>query len=185
MGAASERYFGKPPSELTLPEAAMLAGLPQAPSVYNPLINYETAKQRQAAVLDLMARNGFITAFEADRAKLERLQFSTPEFEIVAPHFVFYARDQVIALCEAGRFALPGGLQDCGELMANGGLRITTTVDLELQALAERALRENVDVFEEEYGAGNGAVVALDPETAGSGRWRAAAISSATTSTGR
>lgn len=165
VGAASERYFGKPPSELTLPEAAMLAGLPQAPSVYNPLINYETAKQRQAAVLDLMARNGFITAFEADRAKLERLQFSTPEFEIVAPHFVFYARDQVIALCEAGRFALPGGLQDCGELMANGGLRITTTVDLELQALAERALRENVDVFEEEYGAGNGAVVALDPET--------------------
>ena len=165
VGAASQRYFGKPPELLTLAESALLAGLPQAPSRYNPLVDLPAAKTRQAAVLDLMAERGFITRAEAEAAAGEPLGFDSPEFEISAPHFVLYAREQVLALCAAGRFALPEGLGGCAELMSNGGLRITTTLDRDLQALAERELRAGIAGFEEATGAGNGAVAALDPET--------------------
>ena len=163
IGAASQRYFGKPPAELSLAEAAMLAGLPQAPSRYNPLVDFDAAKRRQETVLDLMAERGFASYAEADAAKRERLDFDSPEFPIRAPHFVLYAQDEALALCEAGRFPLPAGAGGCGELMSNGGLRITTTLDLGLQDLAERELRRGIREFGEETGAGNGAVVAIDP----------------------
>ena len=165
VGAASQRYFGKPASELTLAESALLAGLPQAPSRYNPLLDLPAAKARQAAVLGLMAERGFITRPQAEAAARERLAFDSPEFEISAPHFVLYVQDQVLALCEAGRFALPEGLGGCAELMSNGGLRITTTLDRNLQALAERELRAGIAGFEEETGGRNGAAVALEPAT--------------------
>jgi membrane peptidoglycan carboxypeptidase len=59
--AASLRYFGKNANELSLPEAALLAGLPQAPAVYDPLIHFDKAKRRQETVLDLMVRHGYLS----------------------------------------------------------------------------------------------------------------------------
>ena len=109
IGAASTRYFGKPASELSLEEAALLAGIPQAPAIYDPFTNPSVAKQRQAVVLDLMVRQDYISQAEADRAKSAPLTFANQSFEILAPHFVFYVSDQVNALwppgpnCAAGR----------------------------------------------------------------------------------
>ena len=165
IGAASQRYFGKSPSELTLAESAMLAGLPQAPSVNNPLVNYGGAKQRQAVVLDQMVRHGYIDREEAEAAKAELLKFDTAAFEIEAPHFVLYVREQVESLCEAGRFAAPLGSGGCSALMDNGGLRITTSLDHGLQDQAERILRAAVADFEDETGAHSGAVVVIEPQT--------------------
>ncbi len=165
IGAASQRYFGKPPADLTLAEAALLAGLPQAPSEYNPLENYWAAKQRQALVLDLMLRHGYISSDEAETAKVESLEFDTAAFEIEAPHFVLYVQAQVEALCEAERFEPPAGSGGCAALMENGGLRITTTLDFGLQAEAERILRAAIADFEQKTDAHNGAIVVIEPQT--------------------
>ena len=163
IGAASQRYFGKPPAELTLAEAAMLAGLPQAPSLYNPIEHYERGKRRQADVLDLMARHSYISQAEADAAKLAPLAFDSKEFEITAPHFVLYVRDELLALCERGQIPVPDSVADCDGLLSNGGLRITTSLDMRLQRLAEREIEWGIASFEADTGAHNGSLIALDP----------------------
>ena len=163
IGAASQRYFGKPPSRLTLAESAMLAGLPQAPSRYNPLINLEGARERQWQVLTLMVRHGYISLTEAQDAFREALEFDSAEFEINAPHYVFYVSEQVERLCELDRFTPPAGAGGCDNLMDNGGLRITTSLDFALQARAEVELRSAIAGFEALTGARNGSLVAIDP----------------------
>lgn len=76
VSAAADIYFGKKAKNLTLAETAMLAGLPQAPSLYSPYVNLTAAKQRQATVLDLMVRHGFISPGMAEKAKNEPLQLA-------------------------------------------------------------------------------------------------------------
>lgn len=76
ISAAAETYFGKKVKELNLPECAMLAGLPQAPSAYSPYVNITAAKLRQAMVLDLMARHGFISSSTAEKAKQEPIRLA-------------------------------------------------------------------------------------------------------------
>ncbi|MEE9277986.1 MAG: transglycosylase domain-containing protein [Dehalococcoidia bacterium] len=164
IGAASGRYFGKPTSELTLPEAALLAGVPQAPAIFDPFTNPLAAKERQAQVLDLMVPR-YISQAEADRAKREPLNFASRSFDIQAPHFVLFVREQVAALCDRGRIPLPDTVQDCSELLTDGGLRITTTLDMDLQRQAEEILSADLATFEEQTGAHNAALVSLDPKT--------------------
>ena len=165
IGAASQRYFGKRPSELTLAESAMLAGLPQAPSLYDPLVNFEGAKRRQGQVLELMVRHGYISRSEADAAWNEELEFDSVEFDIQAPHYVIYVREQVEQLCRLERFVPPPGAGGCENLMHNGGLRIRTSLDFALQERAEVELRSAIAGFEASTGAHNGALVAIDPST--------------------
>jgi penicillin-binding protein 1A len=71
IASAADIYFGKLPKDLTLAESALLVGLPQAPSVYSPYANFQAAKQRQTAVLDLMVKHGFISPSSAEKAKRE------------------------------------------------------------------------------------------------------------------
>ncbi len=163
IGAASQRYFGKPPAELTLAESALLAGLPQAPTRYNPLVNLEGAKQRQWQVLTQMMRHGYISRAEAEAAWREALDFDSAEFEITAPHYVLYVREQVQRLCELGRFVPPSGAGGCENLMHNGGLRIRTSLDFALQERAEVELRSAITGFEAATGSHNGALVAIEP----------------------
>ncbi len=165
IGAASHRYFGKPPSQLTLAESALLAGLPQAPSLYNPLVNPEGAKQRQRQVLELMVRHGYISGAESKVAWQEPLDFEREEFDISAPHYVIYVREQVEKLCLLDRFVPPAGAGGCDNLMDNGGLRIRTSLDFALQERAEVELRSAINGFEATTGAHNGALVAIDPST--------------------
>jgi len=84
--AAAQAYFGKSAAELDLAEAALIAGLPQAPSAYNPLMDPQAARARQAVVLDLMVKAGYITPQEAALAKAEPLHFAASPFTIRAPH---------------------------------------------------------------------------------------------------
>src|SRR5205814_4635765 len=74
--AASETYFGKPAKDLTIEEAALLAGIPKAPGEYSPTANAAKAKERRDLVLDLMARNGFATGSEVEAAKAKPIQLA-------------------------------------------------------------------------------------------------------------
>ena len=76
IGAASQTYFAKPPTALTLPEAALIAGLPAAPSLYSPLVDQTMAMQRQRVVLSSMVKHGYITQQQADQARSAPLQLN-------------------------------------------------------------------------------------------------------------
>ena len=149
--AAAEFYFGKHVWELDLAESAMLAHLPNAPSL-NPIDNLEAAKARQAVVLDQMYLQGYISAEEAWNAKQEELTIVSKPYEIVAPHWVMYVRKQLEDLY---------GL----DAVYRGGLRVITTLDLELQNEAERIARDFIATVAEEHNVHNAAVVVIDAQT--------------------
>ena len=149
--AAAEYYFGKHVWELDLAECAMLAHLPNAPAL-NPIDNPQAAETRQELVLDQMYLQGYITAEEAWAAKQEQLTLISKEFDITAPHFVMYVRRL---------------LQDRygSDLVYRGGLRVITTLDLELQTEAERVAREQIASVAEKHDVHNAAVVVVDAQT--------------------
>jgi 1A family penicillin-binding protein len=153
--AASRLYFNKAAKELTLAEAALLAGLPQAPAAYDPLQNPEGAKARQAAVLRLMVEHGAITAEEADAAWREPLTYYGGGLESTrldkAPHFVMTVRSEIERLYGP-------------ELLYRGGLQIFTSLDPALQAEAERQVQAGVAELQGRN-VSNGALVAQDPRT--------------------
>lgn len=156
--AAAQAYFGKHVSELDLAECALLAGLPQAPSAYNPLNAPEAARQRQQVVLGLMVKQGFINQDEAALAAAEDLHFASTPFPIEAPHFVMYVRGLLEE--SVGR-----------QRLEQGGLRIYTTLDLALQETARRITRRHLARLadtrygEQDHNVHNAALVALDPQT--------------------
>lgn len=128
IDAASQVYFNKPVSELTLAEAAYLAGLPQAPSRYSPFGSHpEEGKARQQRVLEAMLEQGYITEEEMNEAKEEGLEFSSIRDEIKAPHFVFYIRDFLTEKYGAA-------------FVEQGGLSITTSLDLNVQKIVDDAI---------------------------------------------
>jgi membrane peptidoglycan carboxypeptidase len=162
--AASWRYFGKPARDLTLAEAAMLAGIPQAPGDYSPTIpeNRPEAARRQHSVLDLMVEHGYITERQAAEAKGEELSFVEGSFAIRAPHFVFYVRDTLIKMCEKGMLDLPEGT-DCATVVTRGGLRVTTTLDINLQERAEGIIDDIITEVEYQTLGHNGSAVVIEP----------------------
>ncbi|MFP3928634.1 MAG: penicillin-binding protein 1A [Desulfobacteraceae bacterium] len=133
--AAARTYFGKSAKELTLAESALLAGLPQAPSRYSPLRNFKRAKSRQRYVLDQMVKQGYITKEEADMAFLENMDLKKKDENpfMKAPYFTEHIRRYLEKTYGA-------------EVLYRGGLKVYTTVDLDLQKKArdalERGLRE-------------------------------------------
>ncbi len=149
--AAAETYFGKSADQLTLAEAALLAGLPQAPALHDPYAHPDAAKKRQAVVLDLMVEAGYITPAQAEAAKAEELEYIPQRFPIRAPHFVMYVRQ----LLEEKYGA---------DALYKGGLRIVTTLDPDLQAIAERVAEEHVQTLADKH-VTNAALVALKPDT--------------------
>ncbi|MBN2500277.1 MAG: penicillin-binding protein 1C [Anaerolineales bacterium] len=152
--AAAQTYFGKPVGELDLAESAMLAGIPQVPAVYNPLTNYEAARERQLVVLGLMFDQGYITIEQRDLAIREKLVFSGDPYPIKAPHFVYMVRSQLAEMIAPE------------ELATRGGLSVRTTLDLDWQEHAERAITRQLAELERgdiDHNVNNAAVVALDP----------------------
>ena len=164
--AASWRYFGKPAKDLTLAEAAMLAGMPQAPGDYTPAIfeNRPKAFERQHYVLDLMAEHGYITQEQAEEAKKEELSFEEGSFPIRAPHFVFYVKDVLTKMCQKGMLELPEDT-DCLNLVYRGGLRVTTSLDLALQQTGEDIVEEKISTSEGRSLGHNAAAVVIEPAT--------------------
>jgi len=148
--AAAEFYFGKHVKELSLAEGAMLAAIPQFPAL-NPLDNPMEAKKRQEIVLDQMYLQGYITAEEAWTAKQEKLTIVSKPFDITAPHFVMYVRKLL-----EDKFGF--------DMVYRAGLRVYTSLDLELQTEAERIAREHIDTVRENN-VTNAAVVVIDTPT--------------------
>jgi penicillin-binding protein 1A len=133
--AASQRYFGKSSRDLNVAEAATLAAMPKAPSRYNPRRHPARAIQRRNLILNLLADQGSITQQEADRWKAYPLLLSSrDDFSGVAEYFVEYIRQQLDA-----RF---------GPRLYTDGLRIYTTLDLNVQQSAERALEAQLSSIE-------------------------------------
>jgi len=132
--AAARTYFNKPAARLSILEAATLAGLPQAPSAYNPREHPDRAERRRNRVLDKMAETGAITAEQAERAKAQPLVLPPPRGAIRAPYFVEQVRRELET-----RF---------GELLYTGGLKIHTAIDPVLQETAEKALEDHLRQIE-------------------------------------
>lgn len=147
--AASEIYFNKQAKDLSLAEAALLAGLPQQPTRYSPFgAHPELAQQRQHNVLDRMAEDGYITREEAEQAKQEELKYAQVEAP-KAPHFSLWVKDQLV--------------EKYGEtLVEQGGLRVYTTLDLDLQNYAQDAVATEVGKLKNQH-VGNGAVIVTRP----------------------
>jgi penicillin-binding protein 1A len=132
---ASQRYFGKSVRDVNLAEAAMLAALPKAPERYNPRRFPERAVQRRNTIIELMHRDGLVSDADASLAKAYPLELARrSESGDVAPYFVEWVRQQLDA-----RF---------GQRLYEQGLRIYTTLDLELQSAAERALEIQLRAIE-------------------------------------
>ncbi len=149
--AASQIYFGKKVSELSLAQSAYLAGLPQAPSTYSPFSgDGSLGKKRQKDVLRAMVSEKYISQDEADQAFQEELIFKSPQVPIKAPHFVMYVRDILIkkyGLLEVER----------------GGLQVTTTLDMDAQLLSEKVVSSEVE-NSGYLGIGNGAALVTNPQ---------------------
>jgi penicillin-binding protein 1C len=148
--AAAQAYFGKHVWELSVPEATLIAGLPQSPTLLDPLTNLEGAKGRQQVTLDLMAKSGFLTSAQARAAYDAPLHFTPPTTSLVAPHFVFYIRK----LLEE-RYG--------PEVLYRGGLRVVTSLDLHWQTEAQRIVRERIADLRGRN-ATNAGVIMLSPE---------------------
>ena len=132
---ASQRYFGKSVHDLNLAEAAMLAALPKAPARYNPRRFPERAIQRRNTVIELMRRNGAISDADASLAKAYPLQLgSKTESCEVAPYFVEWVRQQLD--------------EKFGARLYEQGLKVYTTLDLDMQSAAERALENQLRAIE-------------------------------------
>jgi len=148
---ASRTYLDKDAEDLQLHEAALLAGLPVAPSTYNPYTNFEGAKRRQGEVLKRMEDLGYITADQRKKALTETLTIRPQQSKIKAPHFVFHVRS--ILEEEYGK-----------QLVEEGGLKVYTTLDYDIQSSAEAILREEVDELRR-LRVSNGAVLVTRPAT--------------------
>ncbi len=159
--AASRTFFGKHVQELTLAEAAILAGLPPRPSSYNPRADIDAAIERQHYVLGQMVKNGFVSQAEADAAVAQPIKLAAKDnaFLEQAPIFTEFARRYLV--------------EKYGEEAAiKGGLSVFTTVDLELQRKAEKAISDKVGRWDENFGVRRDDLEHLADDTA-IGDWRA------------
>jgi len=149
--SASETYFGKPAKDLDLAESALLSGLPQAPSTYSPFgAHPELAKSRQEEVLKQMIANKYINQSQSDTADREPLNYANIK-PPAAPHFALWIKGQL-----AEKYG--------DKTVEQGGLRVYTTLDLDIQNLAQQAVASEVAKLKKQR-VGNGALIATLPGT--------------------
>ncbi len=151
---ASKYFFGKGANELTLAEAAYLSALPQRPTYFSPHgNNIDALEDRKNLVLTKMLENNFITEHEYQEALAEIVLFNKfKDRNILAPHFVFFIRDYL-----EKRYGK--------EAVEKGGLKVITTIDINLQEIGERIINKFALENETKFNAENAALVALDPKT--------------------
>lgn len=147
----AKTFFGKKAKDLTLEEAAFLAGLPQAPSLYSPYINPALAKKRRDEVLVKMREQKYITENQKKAAMALPLSVIPLKTVMNAPHFVFYVK----SLLEKEYGA---------DLVEQGGLKVTTTLDLDIQEKAEQILKDELEKIKY-LDVSNGAVLITRPPT--------------------
>jgi membrane peptidoglycan carboxypeptidase len=152
LKAAAKTYFGVADlNQLTLGQMALLAGLPQAPSEYDPVQNPLAATARRTLVLGAMVDEGYITEAQAALAGAEAITVTPAKTSLYAPHFTFRAREQLITML--------------GEKAAyRGGYRVYTTLDFNMQQLAEKEVKDHVDGLKF-ANVNNAALITMDPTT--------------------
>ncbi len=159
VGAAAEQYFNKPVSELTQLESAILAGLPQRPSAYSPYAAKTDDdgkllwQLRAEGVLRRMQEDGYLSSAAYTEAvdALPNVTFSKGGTNLLAPHFVYYAKDQLEEMF--------------GEDLVNqGGLQVTTSLDMTVQEEAQKVVAEEIDKVQN-LNITNGAVIVMNPKT--------------------
>lgn len=151
--AAAQTFFNKPAREINLAEAALLASLPNAPTYYSPFgLHTENLKARQETTLQKMANLGYITQEQSDEAKsVDILSMISPRRDnISAPHFVMYVKDYIVD--KYGE-----------EAVEKDGLKVYTTLNWDMQQIAEKAVLEGAEK-NAAYDAANAALVAQDPK---------------------
>ena len=148
--AAAKTYFNKEPAELTLPEAALIAGLPQAPSGFSPRKHPDKALARRNLVIEKMRKNGFITEDEADAALLTPLELApySPYTQVQEPYVVAYVRKQLIDMFGE-------------EKVFQGGLQVETTINPAYQKLATDAITSTLN----QTGDPSAALVSIESDT--------------------
>ncbi len=153
IGAASEAYFGIPAKDLTLAQAAYLAALIRAPSYYSPSgVHRQELDARKNLVLERMRTLGFITDDQYQQAEKDVVSFAPASTNgIIAPHFVFYILNQLEA--------------SYGPSALVSGLKVTTTLDADLQVRAESVVNKYALQNEKKFNASNAALTAVDPST--------------------
>jgi len=149
---AAQKYFASTTNSLTKPQAALLAGLPASPTRYSPFGAYPTlAKKRQIQVVEEMVSAGFISDSEAEEIKSVPLRLASQKEEIKAPHFVFYVKDLLVE--KLGQ-----------KMIEEGGLTITTSLDLQLQEKVEKIVNEEISKLGK-FHVTNGAALVMSPST--------------------
>ena len=149
--AAAKGIFNKDVSNLDLAESALIAGLPASPTKYSPFSYPEAAKNRQIMVLDRMLELEMINQEEYDKAKNEELKYYISKTGIEAPHFVFYVKELLTE-----RYGI--------EKVTEGGLKITTTLDLDTQKMVEATVSAEVEKIKK-YKVSNGAALVTEPKS--------------------
>ena len=158
VAAAAQTYFDKSLDELTLGEAAFLAGLPKAPNRYSPARFPQTAKARRDWVLDRMVEDGAATPDEAEQAQAQPLEIHHRQEaeQAKAPYFAEEVRRELLA-----RYG--------EKILYGAGLSVRTSLDERLQAAADKALRTGLVAYERKFGGWRGAIARIDPK----GDWAA------------
>lgn len=148
---AAKRYFGKSAKSLNLVEAATLAGLPQAPSIYSPFFNPQQTIRRRNEVIEAMYQQNYIDKKTKEIAQKQPLNIIGIKQTINAPHFVFFIKEKLENLY---------GIK----MVEEGGLRVITSLDLDIQEEVEKILKEEIDKIRY-LNVSNGAVLVVRPST--------------------
>ncbi len=150
--SAAITFFNKSASDLSLAESALLASLPKAPSTFSPYGKHkDRLLERKDYILNRMYDIGYITKEQLDSAKNEVLNFSKESKSIKAPHFVAYIREYL-----ENKYGY--------KYLQRAGLKIYTTLDYDIQKLAEKTISESIDILDK-YEASNAALVVIDSKT--------------------
>lgn len=147
--SASQTYFNKPAKDLTLEESALLAGLPQSPSRYDPNVDIDSAKERRDYVLSRMEEEGYINKSIVNETSIKPVVANMRKITIKAPHFVFFVLD------ELRRKYGP-------DIVEEGGITVTTTLDLNKQVAAEEIVKKQIEKLSSRN-ATNSGLVAVTP----------------------
>ena len=151
--AAAQTFFNKSAKNLDLAESAILTALPQAPTYYSPFGSHpEALKARQEYVLDRMEKLGYASKDDVQAAKNEKLNFAKNTQPIKAPHFVMYIKEYL-----EGKYGQ--------NTVENGGLKVYTTLDWDMQQVAQQIIEDGANNNQKKYGAYNAALTAIDPKT--------------------
>jgi len=150
--SAAQTYFNKKAKDLTLAEATLLIGLPASPTRFSPFgAHPELAKERQKRVLQRMVEDGYLSKEESEEAEKQELDYASPTVGIKAPHFVLYVKELLV--------------DKYGEKMVEqGGLKVQTTLDLDLQEFSQQAVASEVAKLKN-LKISNGAALITNPET--------------------